>query len=237
MDRVTYLKQALPFIQQHRLKTFVLTLDETLLEDRAAITLLVEDISLLHNVGVHVVVVHGGERGADLVTALTAGGLQAVGLSGLDGSLFELTGAQTIKVQPQVLTTLISAGFVPVVASLTSSGTGPEPVDVTLVAEHVACAINASKLFFFTDTPGLLADPEDPNSLIPYCDVNVISSLLADYPETPLTQTLKSTIKALDAGVERVHVVSAWQPSALLLEVFTTEGCGTLVVLNTDEAV
>lgn len=291
MDRVANLKQALPYIQQHRGKTFVVKLGGRIFADRAALLSLAEDITLLHNVGIRVVVVHGGgpqmnelaERlgipqqivggrrvtdeatldlakmlfrgklNADLVAALREAGTLAVGLSGGDAGLVEANrrpvvtleddGGQRqevdfghvgdiVAIRPDVLRTLNDAGFVPVVCSLASTSTGGIlNVNADTMAEEIAIALRADKLFFLTDQPGLLENVADPSSTLSWCDRNDLEKLLNEGNlKGGMKPKIQSTLRALANGVRRVHIIGAFTPSALLLEVFTNEGCGTLVV-------
>ncbi|MEL6177659.1 MAG: acetylglutamate kinase [Myxococcota bacterium] len=294
MDRVTNLKQALPYIQRHRGKTFVIKLGGRVLQDRGALLALAEDMTLLHNVGIHVVVVHGGGpqmnalasrlgidqevvggrrvtnddtldmakmlfRGRlnlDLVSALREFDTLAVGLSGGDGGLVEAVRrpevdvkdddgtmrrvdfghvGDVVQVHPAILETLTAAGYIPVVCSLASTLKGGVlNVNADTIAERIAIALGADKLFFLTDAPGLMESVDDPSSLISYCDAAQLHALLESGKVAGgMRPKLAAAIRALSAGVQRVHIVSAWQPSAMLLEVFTNEGCGTLVVRDT----
>lgn len=296
MDRVANLKQALPYIQQHRGKTFVIKLGGRVLADRAAIRSLCEDITLLHNVGIHVVVVHGGgpqmedlaarlnvkqeviagrrvtdaetlelakmvfrgKLNSDLISALRECGTLAVGLSGGDGALVEATRRPVVQVQaddgttravdfghvgdivkidPTVLRTLGQAGFVSVVCSLASTSTGGVlNVNADTMAEQIAIALKADKLFLLTDKQGLFGDLADPSTLISWCDAQDLEQLLASGAiAAGMKPKIRATLNALAAGVNKVHIVSAFMPAALLLEVFTNEGCGTLVVRSKEE--
>ncbi len=296
MDRVANLKQALPYIQQHRGKTFVIKLGGRVLADRAAIRSLSEDITLLHNVGIHVVVVHGGgpqmedlaarlnvkqeviagrrvtdaetlelakmvfrgKLNSDLISALRECGTLAVGLSGGDGALVEATRRPVVQVQaddgttravdfghvgdivkidPTVLRTLSQAGFVSVVCSLASTSTGGVlNVNADTMAEQIAIALKADKLFLLTDKQGLFGDLADPSTLISWCDAQDLEQLLASGAiAAGMKPKIRATLNALAAGVNKVHIVSAFMPAALLLEVFTNEGCGTLVVRSKEE--
>lgn len=296
MDRVNNLKQALPYIQRHRGKTFVIKLGGRILQDRAARLALAEDMTLLHNVGIHVVVVHGGGpqmneladrlgidqevvggrrvtnddtldmakmlfRGrlnTDLVSAFREFDTLAVGLSGGDGGLVEATRrpevdveddegvvrkvdfghvGDVVRVHPEIITTLTGAGYVPVVCSLASTPRGVVlNVNADTIAERIAVELGADKLFFLTDAPGLMKDVDDPGSLVSYCDVPELRALIESGGVAGgMRPKLAAAIRALEGGVSRVHIVSAWQPSAMLLEVFTNEGCGTLVVQQKSE--
>ena len=297
MDRVENLKQALPYLRRHRGRTFVIKLGGRVMEDEPALRSVAEDITLLHSVGIKVVVVHGGgpqmnrlarrlgvpqqivggrrvtddetldlakmvfrgKLNLEVVAALKEWGTPSVGLSGTDGGLIEATrrppvemvddDGQTrtvdfgnvgdiVAIDTTVLNSLLGAGFVPVVCSL-AHGTegGILNVNADGVAEQLAVAMGASKLFFATDQQGLLAVPDDQDSLISFCDRAQVAAMMERGDIAGgMKPKIDAALRAISAGVERVHVISAFQPSALLLEVFTNEGCGTLVVDTKDEA-
>ncbi len=296
MDRVNNLKQALPYIRRHRGKTFVIKLGGRVFEERHALLALAEDITLLHNVGIKVIVVHGGgpqmnelarklgvpqqvvggrrvtndetldlakmlfrgKLNVEIVSALREFGTLAVGLSGGDGGLVEATRRPVVQVQesdgstqevdfghvgdvvsvnPHVLHTLTNAGFIPVVCSLASTLTGGIlNVNADTIAERIAIAVGADKLFFLTDRSGLLEDAADLDSLVSYCDVADVERMLAaGVIAGGMKPKINAALKALKGGVPRIHVISAFQASSILLEVFTNEGSGTLIVNDKHE--
>ena len=298
MDRVNNLKQALPYIQRHRGRTFVIKLGGRLLQDRHALLRLAEDVTLLHNVGIHVVIVHGGgpqmnamaeqmnipqrvvagrrvtsdetldlakmlfrgKLNLDIVSALREYGTLAVGLSGGDAGLVEAVKrpvvtvkdadgssqevdfghvGDVVQVNPQVLQTLTAAGFVPVVCSLASTTKGAIlNVNADTIAERIATGIGADKLFLLTDRDGLLEDPEDPSSLISYCDAREIEGYIArGVIAGGMKPKIQSALRALSKGVRRIHIINAFRDSAILLEVFTNEGCGTLIVQDKEASI
>jgi acetylglutamate kinase len=82
-----------------------------------------------------------------------------------------------------------------------------------------------------TDRAGLLEDAADPDSLISWCDAQDIEQHIAKGTIVGgMKPKVESALRALEGGVGSVHIISAFQPSSLLLEVFTNEGCGTLIV-------
>lgn len=290
MDPVSSLKQALPYIQQHHGKTFVVTLGSRAMVEPDTLRKVGEDISLLHSVGIRIVVVHGGgvyidklarELGLDGVTvggrtvvndrhldlakmlsrgkvnvevvaALREAGALAVGVSGGDGGLITATRVRDAEavdegdeplvsqghigevahVDPTLITTLTEAGYIPVVSSIATTNTGGVLAIFTdSMAEHLAVALDASKLFFLTDRAGVLAKVSDPNSLISWADIKDMKKLLDQGDISGgMAPKIQSAIQAIENGVPRVHLINAHQPSSLLLEVFTHEGAGTLIV-------
>jgi len=95
----------------------------------------------------------------------------------------------------------------------------------------VAAALGATKLVFMTDAPGILEERSDPGSLLSYLDVAGLDALVAGGSvESGMLPKVEAIKDALRHGVPRVHVIPDRRPHALLVEVFTNAGCGTLVV-------
>jgi len=137
-----------------------------------------------------------------------------------------------------VLHTLLEARFVPVVASLAGDGDGRVfNVNADTVAESLAVALHAQKLIFLTGTPGVLRDREDPASLIAFADPDDLAGLLASgVIAGGMRPKVESCIRAATGGVERTHIIDGRAPDALLLEVFTGAGCGTMIVGRKEKA-
>ncbi|HVS17635.1 MAG TPA: acetylglutamate kinase [Planctomycetota bacterium] len=188
-----------------------------------------------------------GELSGELVAALTAEGAPAIGVSGASAGLLVArrrapmqTSEGTVdfgevgdleSVDPRPLTTLLDAGYVPVVCPPAGDGKGGFlNVNADLTAAAIAVALNAAKLVLVTGAPGVLADPDDPDSLF--------SSLcLADLDRLEASGAVRAGMKvkatairrALQGGVGRVHVVSGSDPEALVRELYTNHGAGTLI--------
>jgi acetylglutamate kinase len=203
--------------------------------------------------------VYAGQLNVDLLAALRAHEAQAVGLSGVDADLITAhrrppvqvvdDGGKTLtvdfghvgdleRVDPRVLHTLLEARFVPVVASLAGDGDGHVfNVNADTVAESLAVALHAQKLIFLTGTPGVLRNREDPASLIAFADPDDLAGLLASGVITGgMRPKVESCIRAATGGVERTHIIDGRAPDALLLEVFTGAGCGTMIVGRKEKA-
>jgi acetylglutamate kinase len=244
MDRVATLKRVLPYLREHRGKTFVVRLGGRAPREASARRGLVDDLSVLDGVGVRVVVVHdlGAAGGDDLVSGLKAAGALAVGLRAAD--LLDAASAGVdaddeaaaapseapAQLDPKLLRALTQGGFLAVIAA--ESGADDDAgLDADALAERLAAALCADKLLLLGDARGLHLDPDDPGSLLSWTDAEEIAGYLRRGAFAgELRATLELTLAALAAGVAKVHVASGLQPSALLLEVFTNEGCGTLVV-------
>ena len=120
----------------------------------------------------------------------------------------------------------------PVVSPLSADENGVLlNINADTVAAAIAAELDAEKLVLATGAPGILEDPSDPRSLISYIDKPGLERLReAGSLAAGMLPKAAAIAMALDNGVERVHVISHNMPDSLLLEVFTNEGTGTLVV-------
>jgi len=132
----------------------------------------------------------------------------------------------------RVVETLLADGFVPVIASLGVDRNGQVlNVNADTIAARLAGALGAAKLFLLTDVDGIFRDLSDPTTLCSLLDLREMDELEASGRiRAGMLPKLAACRLALDAGVSRVHVINGSQPDTLLAEVFTNEGCGTLVV-------
>ncbi len=203
--------------------------------------------------------VYAGVLSTDLVAALREHRVQAVGLSGVDAdlitahrrppvSLVDDAGAtrqidfghvgDVDRVDPRVITTLVEARFVPVVASLAGDDDGNVyNVNADTVAESLAVALRAQKLIFLTGAPGVLRDRTDPSTLVTFADPDDLAGLMASGALAGgMRPKVEACIRAATGGVERTHIIDGRAPDALLLEVFTGSGCGTMIVGRKEKA-
>ncbi len=203
--------------------------------------------------------VYRGLLGTDLVAALRQHGVQAVGLSGVDADLLSAHRRRPIRVvddegidrvvdyglvgdidsvDPRVLRTLMDARFVPVVSSLAGDADGQVyNVNADTVAESLAIALGAQKLVFLTGAPGVLRDRTDPATLVTFADPDDLAGLMASGALAGgMKPKVEACIRAATGGVERTHIIDGRAPDALLLEVFTGAGCGTMIVGRKEKA-
>jgi acetylglutamate kinase len=203
--------------------------------------------------------VYAGQLNVDLLAALRAHRVQAVGLSGVDADLITAhrrPPAQVVddagktvrvdyghvgdvdRVDPRILTTLVEARFVPVVASLAGGEDGEVfNVNADTVAESIAVAMRAQKLIFLTGAPGVLRDRDDPSTLVTFADPDDLAGLMASgVLAGGMRPKVEACIRAATGGVERTHIIDGRAPDALLLEVFTGAGCGTMIVGRKEKA-
>lgn len=197
--------------------------------------------------------VYGGSLNLDVLSALRRHHVRGVGLSGVDGGLLtarrrppvpvRLDSGETRTVDyghvgdiehvdARLIETLLEQHYVPVVASLAADADGaPLNVNADTIAEAFASHLKAKKLIFLTGAPGLLRDVGDPDSLIPFADVEDLEPLLASGAITGgMRPKVEACLRAVRNGVRRTHIVDGRAPDALLVEVFTGAGSGTMIV-------
>ncbi len=180
-----------------------------------------------------------GEINPDIVRLVNAHGCVAAGINGLDGNLFvarakdERLGfvGEITQVNPGLVTSLQGQGYVPVVAPLARGEDGHVyNVNADTAAAALAVAIGAKKLVYLTDVEGLYRVFGQEDSLIARSTEDGIKELLASGSiSAGMLPKLEACVTAIDDGVERVHILDGRVQHAVLLEVFTPEGIGTMI--------
>lgn len=203
------------------------------------------------------VMAQNGTVNTALLGACRRAGLPALGLSGIDSGLVRAQKRppvpRTIEGREQlvdfgevgeiesiaagVIERLLAAGFVPVISSLAADDSGRVlNINADTVAARFAADLGALKLIFLTAIPGLLADREDPSSLISFVDLAGLDALeRSGAPAGGMRPKIEATRLALERGVPRVHIVGLRLQLGLLAEIFTNEGAGTLIVKEAGE--
>ncbi len=182
-----------------------------------------------------------GRVNKQIVNGINQLGGRAVGFSGSDGNLVRartwgdgangLVG-EVASLDPAVLKPLLELGYIPVISSVAPDAEGQaHNINADTVAGELAAALQAEKLVLLTDTAGILRDRHDPLSLIRQLTLSEARQLIADgVVEGGMTPKTECCIRALAQGVKAAHIVDGRHPHALLLEVFTDAGIGTMVV-------
>jgi acetylglutamate kinase len=179
-----------------------------------------------------------GKLNSDIVQRLNRHGQPAVGLSGQDGTLFEVApvaNAEQVgfvgsieRVHVDVLNH-IAADYIPVVASSASDREGHAyNVNADEAAGKVAAALGTYKAIFLTDVAGWLDDPADEGSLISRATVAEVEERLASVGGG-MRPKLQACVDAIRGGAQSAHIVDGRRPHSLLLELFTDAGIGTMV--------
>lgn len=179
-----------------------------------------------------------GKLNAELVSRLNRAGSRAVGLSGEDGGLFEVSPVENAeevgfvgdieRVDIDVLNH-IAADYIPVIASVGSDRQGNSyNINADEAAGKVAAALGAFKVVFLTDIVGWLEDPEDEGSRISLTSVGEVEAALESI-SGGMRPKLTACVNAIRGGAQNAYIIDGRRPHSLLLELFTDAGIGTMV--------
>ncbi|NEO70039.1 acetylglutamate kinase [Moorena sp. SIO3H5] len=182
-----------------------------------------------------------GRVNKELVSRINHAGGNAVGLCGKDGNLFVARPegqkgigfvGEVSSVDVRLVESLVNSGYIPVVSSVAADDTGQAyNINADTVAGAIAAALEAEKLILLTDTPGVLTDPKDPSSLIPKLDIQQSRELIdTGVVSGGMIPKVNCCVRSLAQGVRAAHIIDGRIPHALLLEIFTDEGIGSMIV-------
>lgn len=290
--KLDLLREALPYIRRFKGKTFVVKFSGKVTEDRDNLASLAEELSLLHQVGIRVCVIHGGGKqltelaeklgvaqtviegrrvtdddtlelakmifagkiNTDILAALRRRGTDAVGLSGIDGNIVHATkrppkeivnrstGQTTtvdfgnvgdvLEINSHLLKLLLDNGFLPVVSSLGADDDGHVfNINADTIAAEIAVQLRAEKLVLLSDVNGIYLDPKDETTKISRLTTAEAVDLVESGRATGgMIPKLQSLVSLIEKGVGSAHVISGNARNALLQEVFTDQGTGTMIV-------
>ena len=191
-----------------------------------------------------------GSVGPELVGLINRHGPIAVGMSGEDAGLFTaarrtvaVDGVQTdiglvgdvVEVNPAAVTDLLDAGHIPVIATVAPDVDGVvHNVNADTAAAALALALGAVKLVMLTDVEGLYAGWPDKSSLLSQVSVSELAGMLPSL-EAGMRPKMEACLRAVRGGVPAAHVIDGRVPHAVLLEIVTTKGIGTMVVPDRNE--
>ncbi|HXQ63562.1 MAG TPA: acetylglutamate kinase [Steroidobacteraceae bacterium] len=283
------MRNAAPYIRMYKGKVFIVKVGGALFGNPAATRSLMEQVAILHQVGIRVVLVHGGgpqldemqrslglepkmvdgrrvtdDRTIDITIMVLNGllntrllgncrqlGIKAVGLSGIDGGLVRAHRRPPVRaadgslvdygqvgdiegIDPDVLQRLLDDGYMPVVSPLCCDAQGTVlNINADTVAANIGAALGAEKLLLCTGAAGIFEELDDPSTLVSYTDLAGLKRLEAGGSFADGMMPKADAIEAaIRGGVRRVHVISFKSTDALLAEVFTNEGLGTLIVAD-----
>ena len=289
--RLDLLREALPYIQRFKGKTFVVKLSGKVTEDHAQLSSLVEELALLHQVGIRICVIHGGGKqltelakklgieqtiiegrrvtdddtlemakmifagkiNTDILAALRHRGVEAVGLSGVDGNIVHaerrpprevidrLTGESAhvdfghvgdiIQIDSRLLTVLLDHGYLPVVSSLGADAEGKIfNINADTIASAIAVQLQAEKLVLLSDVDGIYLQAGEEQTKLSRLTRSEAKALIDDGSATGgMIPKLQNIIDILDRGVKSAHIINGNSRNTLLAEVFTDEGTGTMI--------
>src|SRR5438132_7751666 len=290
--RLDLLREALPYIQRFQGNTFVVKLSGKITEDRENLMSLAEELALLHQVGIHICVVHGGGKqlselatkmgveqtiidgrrvtddatlemakmifaakiNTDILAALRHRGVGAVGLSGVDGNIVaaerrpprEILNRETgesehvdfghvgdiLELDSRLLTVLLDQGYLPVISSLGADAEGKVfNINADTVASEIAIQLKAEKLVLLSDVEGIYLRPGEPQTKLSRLTADEAEALIESGTAAGgMIPKLQSIIELLRRGVKSAHIINGTSRNALLAEVFTDQGTGTMIV-------
>ena len=289
--RLDLLREALPYIQRFKGKTFVVKFSGKVTEDPDCLISLAEELALLHQVGIRICVVHGGGKqlselakqmgveqtiiegrrvtddatlemakmifagkiNTDILAALRHRGVEAVGLSGVDGNIVHAerrppkevvdraTGeseqidfghvGDIIEIDSRLLTVLLDQGYLPVISSLGADAEGKVfNINADTVASEIAIRLNAEKLVLLSDVDGIYLRSGEPETKLSRLTADEAEALINDGSATGgMIPKLQNIISLLRRGVKSAHIINGNSRNSLLAEVFTDQGTGTMI--------
>jgi len=181
-----------------------------------------------------------GRVNKQIVKGINNTGSLAIGLSGLDGNLIQarklkdgrhgLVG-DISKINSDLLGPLIDKGYIPVISSIGSTlNEASLNINADYVAGEISAAVNAEKLILLTDTPGILKDRNDCKSLLEQINLKEARDLIKqNIIANGMRPKTECCIRALAQGVKAAHIIDGRVEHALLLEIFTNSGIGTMI--------
>jgi acetylglutamate kinase len=184
-----------------------------------------------------------GRVNKELVSLINQAGGKAVGLCGKDGNLITARPQGSAEVgfvgevsgiNSGILKTLVEAGYIPIVSSVASDETGQAyNINADTVAGEIAAALGAEKLILLTDTKGILEDYKDPSTLLPKLDIQQARQLIeTGVVAGGMIPKVNCCVRSLAQGVGAAHILDGRVPHALLLEIFTDMGIGSMIVAS-----
>ncbi|MBI2548796.1 acetylglutamate kinase [Candidatus Woesearchaeota archaeon] len=297
LEAIQGFTKAIPYIRKFKGETFVIKLGGSLIDDQMLLNTIAADIAALHQVGIHIILVHGGGKQAtelskrlghtptiingrrvtsdedleivkmvfagkintDLISLLRKHGVQAVGISGIDGGLIYAAKRPVQKVEnietgdvtevdyghvgdvqqvdTQLLQVLLANDYVPVISSLAADDQGKiYNINADTIAAEIAVQLKACKLISLTDCNGVLRNVHDENSVISVIDTTDFHQLVKDGVITQgMHPKLVTLLHAVEHGVRRAQIINGCKQHALLFEIFTEEGIGTMMVTSQEK--
>lgn len=189
-----------------------------------------------------------GKVNKDLVVNVQTLGVQAVGISGMDGGMLKVEKKYVdgrdigyvgdIKsVDTKILQDLMGQDFLPIVYPIGMDENGDAyNINADEAASAIATALKAEKLAYLSDVEGVRMDPEDPASVISELYVDEAEKLVEEgVIQGGMLPKIRNCIEALKDGVSRIHIMDGRIPHSLLLEFFTNKGIGTAIIQESEE--
>lgn len=184
-----------------------------------------------------------GRVNKELVSLINQAGGAAVGLCGKDGNLIRARPqgqagigfvGEVASVDMRLIESLVAKGYIPIISSVAADENGQAyNINADTVAGELAAALGAEKLILLTDTPGILRNYHDASTLIPRLDIQQARELIAGgIVAGGMIPKVNCCVRSLAQGVRAAHIIDGRVPHALLLEIFTDSGIGTMLVAS-----
>ena len=198
--------------------------------------------------------VFAGKINTDILSALRNRGVEAVGLSGVDGNIVQAerrpprevvnreTGERAhvdfghvgdvVKINARLLTVLLDQGYLPVVSSLGADEEGTVfNINADTIAAEIAMQLRAEKLILLSDVDGLYLKAGNPETKLTRLTADQADALISNGTATGgMIPKLQNIAAILRSGVHSAHIISGTNRNALLSEIFTDKGTGTMIV-------
>lgn len=184
-----------------------------------------------------------GRVNKEIVSLINKAGGSGVGLCGIDGNLIKARpeGRQGIgfvgevnTMDVRLLESLLKDGHIPVISSVAADDSGQAyNINADTVAGEIAAALGAEKLILLTDTAGILQDYKDTSTLLYKLDIQQARGLIASgVVGGGMIPKVNCCVRSLAQGVKAAHIIDGRIPHALLLEIFTDSGIGSMIVAS-----
>ncbi|GAB4379083.1 MAG: acetylglutamate kinase [Elainellaceae cyanobacterium] len=186
-----------------------------------------------------------GRVNKEIVALINQAGGAAVGLCGKDGNLVKARPqgdagigfvGEVSATNVQLIEVLVRDGYIPVVSSVAADDTGQAyNINADTIAGEIAAALGAEKLILMTDTAGILRDYKDTSTLIPKVDIQEARKLIDQgIVGGGMIPKVNCCVRSLAQGVKAAHIIDGRIPHALLLEIFTDAGIGSMIVASSE---
>ncbi|MBF2088304.1 MAG: acetylglutamate kinase [Leptolyngbya sp. DLM2.Bin15] len=184
-----------------------------------------------------------GRVNKEIVSLINQAGGAAIGLCGKDGNMILARPqgeagigfvGEVSAMNTQVIEAIVNSGYIPVVSSVAADETGQAyNINADTVAGEMAAALGAEKMILLTDTPGILQDYTDPATLIAKLDIQQARQLIdSGVVGGGMIPKVNCCVRSLAQGVKAAHIIDGRIPHALLLEIFTDAGIGSMIVAS-----
>jgi acetylglutamate kinase len=182
-----------------------------------------------------------GRVNKELASLINQAGGSAVGICGKDANLITARPqgsaemgfvGEVTSINPSLISTLVENGYIPIVSSVATDETGQAyNINADTVAGEIAAALGAEKLILLTDTAGILKDYHDPSTIIHQLDITQARDLIqSGVVSGGMIPKVTCCVRSLAQGVRAAHIIDGRVPHALLLEIFTDSGVGSMIV-------